>query len=463
MSDAMLQALREAVGNSKVHTDHDMTVFLARDAMHPQRLPEGIAVVRPLCVVCPENTLEVAAIVRLADAYHTPVIPMGGGSGLMGGATSVVPGIVLDLRGLKKVHIRPADRMADTGAGVTINELNQAAAPHGLMCGHDPWTVAVATVGGTIGTNSLGYLGGKYGAMGDQVLGVEVVLPTGDILYTRAVEKSSTGPALHRLFIGAEGCLGIVTRATLRLFPLPQERVLQGWTFQHFATGFAAINALLAAGLRPGLLEFGDQNPTPDNAPPATLFVSYEGPRRVAQAEAEEAAALCEQHHGHLLPQHQVQEFWDHRHDLGDAYAAARRARNPWYRRRPPLDYMHVALPPSAVLAYRQQCLERLARRGLHINQTGLWGHAGLFSIVYTGSDVPRLAEAQGELLMLCQDLQGSMEYCHGVGVRLAPLMAREHGVGLEILKRLKQSLDPQGVLNPGKLALDESGAALVD
>jgi alkyldihydroxyacetonephosphate synthase len=267
---------------------------------------------------------------------------------------------------------------------------------------------------------------------------------------------------LHRLFVGAEGCFGIVTRATLRLFPLPQERVLQGWRFRDFATGFAAIDALLAAGLRPGLLDFGDQNPTPENDPPATLFVSYEGPRRVAQAEAEAGAALCKQHHGRLLPQRQVQEFWEHRHDTGNAYAEARKDRTLWHRRRPPLDYMHVALPPSAVLAYRRQCLSLLASRGLHINHTGLWGYAGLFSIAYSGGELPVLAGVQPELLTLCQDLHGSMEYCHGVGARLAPLMAREHGVGLEVLRRLKQSLDPQGILNPGKLALDESGPAPV-
>lgn len=457
MSDTILHALRNVIDASRVCTDQDTARFLARDALHPQRLPHAVAPVQPLCVVRPNSTDEVAAVVRVAHTYRTPVIPMGGGSGLMGGATSIVPGIVLDVRGLQGIAIRAADRMAEVGAGVTMNELNSAAAPHGLMCGHDPWTVAVATVGGTIGTNSLGYLGGKYGAMGDQVLGVEVVLPNGDILHTRGVEKSSTGPALHRLFIGAEGCLGIVTTATLRLFPVPQERLLQGWSFADFATGFGAINALLMTGVRPGLLEFGDQDPTPENDPPATLFVSFEGARRVAQAEAEEVASICKEHHGRLLPLRQVQNFWTHRHDLGNAYAAARQGMQSWSPRRPPLDYLHVALPPSAVLAYRRQCLDLLAGYGLHINQTGLWGHAGLFSSVFTGGDIPLLAKANHQLLMLCQDLQGSMEYCHGVGARLAPLMAREHGVGLEVLRHLKHSLDPQGILNPGKLALHET------
>jgi FAD/FMN-containing dehydrogenase len=455
MSDVILNALREVMDSSRICTDHDVVTFLACDALHAERLRQGAALAQPLCVVRPQSTPEVAAVVRLANTYRIPVIPMGGGSGLMGGAVSLVPGLVLDLGGLKEVSVRLADRMVDAGAGVTIHDLNQAAAPHGLMCGHDPWTVAVATVGGTISTNSLGYLGGKYGAMGDQVLGVEVVLPTGEVVRTRAVEKSSTGPALHRLFIGAEGCFGIVTRATLRLFPLPEERLLQGWEFPDFATGFAAINALLGAGLRPGLLEYGDQEPTLAYDPPAELMVSYEGPRRVAHAEAQEATSICERHQGQRLPEHDVQHFWEQRHAVGNAYAEARAQGKSWHRQRPSLDYLHVALPPSAVLSYRRQCLELLARRGLQVRQTGLWDHAGLFSLLYLGGDVTLLADTHRALLMLCQDLQGSMEYCHGVGVRLASLMAREHGAGLALLRRLKQSLDPQGVLNPGKLALD--------
>src|SRR5262249_45197184 len=172
--NALLKALYETIAPARVYTDQQTLSVLARDALHPGRLP-GWSVAQPLCVVRPEHTAEVAAVIRFATLHRLPIIPVGGGSGLMGGAASVVPGLVLDLRGLQEIHIRPADRMAEAGAGVTIQALNQAAAPHGLMCAHDPWTVAVATVGGTIGTNSLGYLGGKYGAMGDQGHGGEAV------------------------------------------------------------------------------------------------------------------------------------------------------------------------------------------------------------------------------------------------------------------------------------------------
>ncbi len=456
--DEIVQILREAIEPAMIATDTDTRVFMARDALHPSRLPAGEPV-QPLCVVRPRCTDDVASVLRVANAAKCPVIPVGGGSGLMGGASSVIPGIVLDLRQLQKIEIRAADRMADVGAGVTIKALNEAAEPHGLMCGHDPWTVAVATVGGTISTNSLGYLGGKYGAMGDQVLGLEAVLPTGEVIRTRAVEKASTGPALHPLLVGAEGCFGVITQAVLRLVPLPQTRLLQAWTFRDFASGFEAINDVLSAGIRPGLLDYGDDEPSTAHDPPCTLMVSYEGPKAVAQAEAEAAAMLCQRHRGQLRPHREAERFWQERHASGDAYARARAAGKPWDRQRPRFDYLHVALPPSAVLTYRRQCLELLAQHKCQVHQTGLWDHAGLFSLSYSvGADASR-DDIHRALLSACQDLDGAMEYCHGVGTRLAGLMSREHGVGLDVLRSLKHGLDPNGILNPGKLALTDAAA----
>jgi len=448
----MLEAITALLGPSRVRTDGPSLVTMASDALHPSRLPGGAAPARPLCVADPRSAAEVQEIVRLANRHRVPVIPLGGGSGLMGGAASVAPGVVLDLRGLAEVCIRPADRMAEAGAGATIAVLNAAAEPHGLMCGHDPWTLSVATVGGTIATNSLGYLGGKYGAMGDQVLGLEAVLPSGEMFSTRAVEKSSTGPGLHRLFIGAEGCFGVVTRATVRLFPIPQARLLEGWEFDDFAAGFEAIDALLRAAVRPGLLEFGDDDPNAGHDPPASLYLSYEGPEAVACAESQVGQEICRQNGGRALHPSEVQDFWDQRHASGDAYAAARRAGQ--RRGQPQVDYVHVALPPGKVLSYRRESLKFLAERGFNVHQTGLWAHAGLFSLVYSGGDPAETIAAHERLLLMAQDAGGAMEYCHGVGLRLAPLMSREHGSGLAVLQRVKRQLDPNAIMNPAKLGL---------
>ena len=449
---SVLEALATRFGPSRVRTDEALLAMMACDALHPSRLPAGAAPARPLCVVEPLCTSEVQAVLRLANRHRVAVIPLGGGSGLMGGAASVTPAVVLDLRRMAEVCVRPADRMAEAGAGATLAAVNAAAGLHGLMCGHDPWTLSVATVGGTIATNSLGYLGGKYGAMGDQVLGLEAVLPSGEAVATRAVEKSSTGPGLHRLFIGAEGCFGVVTRATIRLFPIPPARLFEGWEFTDFGAGFEAIEALLQAGIRPGLLEFGDDDPNAGHDPPASLYLSYEGPAAVASAEAGVGRDICRQIGGRGLRPTEVQDFWDRRHASGDAYARARQAGQ--RRSRPEVDYVHVALPPGQVLPYRRECLEFLSSRGFHVHQTGLWAHAGLFSLVYAGGSTADSLEAHERLLVMAQDAGGAMEYCHGVGLRLAPLMSREHGTGLALLRRLKQELDPNAIMNPGKLGL---------
>ena len=446
----MLEAITALLGRSRIRTDEASLSLLAGDALHPSRLPAGTGPARPLCVVDPRSTVEVQEVVRLANTYRVPVIPLGGGSGLMGGASSVTPAVVLDLCRLSEVCIRPEDRMAEAGAGATIAALNASAEPHGLICGHDPWTVSVATVGGTIATNSLGYLGGKYGSMGDQVLGLEAVLPSGEVVVTRAVEKSSTGPGLHRLFIGAEGCFGVVTRATLRLFPDPQARLLEGWEFADFTSGFEAVQALLQAAVRPGLLEFGDDDPNARYDPPASLYLSYEGPEAVARAEAQIGQETCRQYGGRLLDSSEVQDFWSQRHASGDAYGRARRAGQ--RRARPEIDYVHVALPPSAVLRYRSESLKLLASGGFHVHQTGLWGHAGLFSLVYSGGNTADPGKVHERLLEMAQEAGGAMEYCHGVGLRLAPFMGREHGSGLEVMRRLKRELDPHFIMNPGKL-----------
>jgi len=445
-------AIAARLGASRVRTDEASLAVMACDALHPSRLPGGTAPARPLCVVDPRCAAEVQEVMRLANRHRVPVIPLGGGSGLMGGAASVTPGVVLDLRRLAEVRIRPADRMAEAGAGATIAALNAAAEPHGLMCGHDPWTLSVATVGGTIATNSLGYLGGKYGAMGDQVLGLEAVLPCGELVSTRAVEKSSTGPGLHRLFIGAEGCFGVVTKAAIRLFPIPRARLLEGWEFDDFSAGFAAIDALLRAAVRPGLLEFGDDDPDAGHDPPASLYLSFEGPEAVACAEAQVGQEICRQQGGRALHPSEVQDFWDQRHASGDAYAASRRAGQ--RRGRPQVDYVHVALPPGRVLSYRRESLNFLASRGFRVHQTGLWAHAGLFSLVYSGGNPADTIQAHERLLRMAQDADGAMEYCHGVGLRLAPLMSREHGSGLAVLQRVKRELDPNAVMNPAKLGL---------
>jgi len=444
------QILLDPAGVEEVSWD-----ALSERRVHPLKRPQ---VRRPLCVIFPASTAEVRAIVLLANSEKIPIVPYGGGSGLMGGALSVQPGIVLDLKRLNGIlEIDVEARMARAQAGVVLESLEKKLNEKGLILGHDPWTLPVATVGGAISTNSLGYRGAQYGSMGDQVLGLEVVLPNGEILRTRPVSKSSTGINLKHLFVGGEGCFGIITEATLRVFPEPEKRSLHAFGFASFEEGFAAIQKIFSRGLRPALLDFGDDAAKAREG--AILFLGLEGRKEIVEAEERLTVAICEEG-GKRLPRHEAERFWRDRHVIAHHFMHNRRRRRE--RSGDPIirDWIHVALAASQVLPFRKAAMEIIANRGVSLQESGLWTQPELFSmrLAIEGGDGDGaqliLEDTVDELLRLVQKFGGSMEYCHGVGVKLASLMAEEHGYGLEVMGQIKKILDPSNIMNPGKLGL---------
>ena len=428
---------------------------LSEGRIHPLR---GLDTNSPACAVCPGSVDEVRRIVLLANEEKIPIVPYGGGSGLMGAALSVTPGIVVDLRRMNQVlEIDVGARCARVQAGIVLETLDQRLTEENFILGHDPWTLPVATVGGAISTNSVGYRAGVYGSMGEQVLGLEAVMANGEILRKRAVPRSSTGPDLRLLLIGGEGCFGIVTEATLKIFPKPEMRVLRTLFFESFEPGFEAIQKLFAAGLRPALLDFGDDD---ENRHGAVLYLAFEGAAEIVPAEDRLATDLLLRSGGKQLPIREAETFWHNRHAIARRFLANRsqqreRGRDGFHR-----DWIHVALPASKVLAFRRAAMVIIEQRGVDLHESGLWIQPELFSmrlgIEDHGQNQAQLALQQtvDELLKLAHEIGGSMEYTHGVGVKLAPFMLKEHGYGLEIMRGIKKMLDPNNIMNPGKMAL---------
>ncbi len=419
----------------------------------------------PLAVVRPANAQDVARVLALASEAGVSVVAYGAGTGLMGGARSrETQGIVLDTVHLNSIDVQSGDRLVWAGSGAILEHVDAALLQHGFCLGHDPWTFPVATVGGTLSTNSLGYKGGRYGGMGAQAIALEVALPDGTLFRTRAVRRHSAGPDLARLFIGAEGTLGVITAAALQAQPLPERQELRAYNFDTFDAGFAAIDAMAALGLRPSLLDYGEEHasPWPDLASredePPLLYVGFEGFSEEIEASLQRATAIIDANGGRKLPRERAHEFWDRRHVVAQRFARGkRRDRN---IRGPDVafDYIHVSLPPSKVIEFKDYCHEVSAREGVGLLECGLWTAPDFFSAVFVLPTAhgghERLGGVIDGLLMRVQDLGGSMEYVHGAGLRLAHLMPREHGAGFEVLQRIKQALDPDGVLNPGKLGL---------
>jgi alkyldihydroxyacetonephosphate synthase len=455
--------LQRSIGPARVTIDSEKLDELSWDALsagrlHPKHQPQLAA---PLCAVAPASTEDVRRVVVLASAEKIPLVPYGGGSGLMGGALSIRPSIVVDLRAMNRiVEVDIEARSARAQSGVVLEALDQRLNEQGFILGHDPWTVPVATLGGAIATNSVGYRAGAYGSMGAQVLGLEVVLANGEILRTRAVEKSSAGINLNALFIGAEGCFGIITEASIRIFPKPEARLLHALHFESFETGYRAIREMFSQGLRPALLDFGDS----DDHNGALLYLGFEGMRERTIAEAARALSLCLARGASALPQAEAERFWRERHAVARRFLSNRRERRERGKDGVYRDWIHVALPASKVLPFRKAAIEIIERRGVRLHESGLWIQPELFSMPLTiegdahhndGRDAQWVLEdTVEELLRLVQQMGGSMEYTHGVGVKLAPLMAAELGYGLEILRQIKKALDPNDIMNPGKMAL---------
>ena len=348
----------------------------ASDAVRPNRLGMDTAhrAVAPSWVVWPQTVDQVQGLLQLANQERVPLVPYGGGTGLMGGALPVEAGIMVDFGRMNRIRaVSREDRSVTAEAGTVLKDLDQTLEPHGLMLGHDPWTYGVATVAGTISTNSLGYRGGYYGSMGEQVMGVEVVLPDGSLVTTKALPKFSTGLALAQLFIGTEGCYGIITAATLKTFPLPERRSLHYLRFPDFAAGFKAIQGMYDLGLTPMLMEYGEDFPMP--APAASrvadvsgeteLYLGFEGFSELVDAQVQRARALCASHGGVEGDRDEAERFWNERHRSAERFVQQRAETGlaPYLQAQqggPAMDYLHVTVPAGRVLAYRRRIVQVL-------------------------------------------------------------------------------------------------------
>ena len=459
----LIESLTRLLGQANVSTlERDLDRYSA-DALAPSRAyksPEAFQKIADV-VVFPRSVQQVVDVVRMASTHKIPIVPYGGGTGVMGAALPVQGGIVIDLKGLNKVlDVDPIDMTALVEAGVILEDLVTILESHGMMPGHDPWSVPIATVGGAISTNGVGYRAASYGPMGDQVLGLEVVLPDGRILNTRSVPKYSAGPNLNHLFIGSEGAFGIITKATLKVFRLPEDRSFATVGFDSFDRGFEAVAEMFALGLRPTLVDL-TEDIGPNDETSVHLYLMYEGYKEGVAAQKSRSLQVCTSFGGNDLGEAETLEYWKTRHESGDRYRTEmlnepRSVR--WQNRGRGFDYLHTAIPISRVLEYRRRCHEIFSQHGMKVIEYAIWTEPELFSmlVVPDGTVGPNSPHHRGEVvdevLSLAQDMGGTMEYCHGVGVKLAHLLPREVGVGYTVSKVIKQAIDPHNIMNPGKL-----------
>jgi FAD/FMN-containing dehydrogenase len=443
--------LHDLLPPDRILTGDRILTAYRRDMLAPwQVFPMPSGGWMPKAVVRPISTEEVSAVMSSGLA----VLPWGGGTNLVGACSAMHGEVLMDLSLMNRVLEIRAER-ARVQAGATLASVERAAKRRGLMLGHDPWTVDYATVGGAIGTDGVGYLAPLCGPMSRLVLGLTAVLADGTIVSKRPARKTSTGFNLASLFAGTEGTLAILTEAALQLRPLPEVRELRAYSFSDFASGFRAACEIVQTG--PSVLDlvegFEDGMryfPIRDYDPQPTLYLAFEGVREIVAAQIRAAERRLKK--AKRLPPKHAREYWDSRHDIAKMAVESRSKPRP-FMQGIRFDYLHVALPLDQVLNYRAAVLKLFRSRRVLPVEDGVWVHPELYSLAFLRprqndeQDTRELREALDQALRLAQTMGGSMEYVHGVGAKLGHLLPDKHGAALDVYRRIKKALDPEGRL----------------
>ncbi|MET7772352.1 FAD-linked oxidase C-terminal domain-containing protein [Nocardia sp. NPDC005366] len=414
----------------------------------------------PRAVVRATGTADVVATLRWAHEHRVPVVPRGAGSGLSGGATAVDGGIVLSTERMRDITVDPVTRTAVAQPGLLNVEVKRAVAEHGLWYPPDPSSFEICSIGGNAATNAGGLCCVKYGVTADYILGMEVVLADGTAVRLGGPRlKDSAGLSLTKLFVGSEGTLGVITEVTLRLLPA-QPR--QSTVVATFATVTAATEAILAitGALRPSMLEFMDavainavedeMRMGLDRSAAALLVARSDAPGEFAAREAESMVAACEKAGASEV-------FHTEDPEEGEAFTAARRFAIPAVERIGPLLLEDVGVPLPR-LGDLVTGIAAIARRNDVV--VSVIAHAGDGNthplIVHDPTDAANTARAHrafGEIMELAIELGGTITGEHGVGrLKKAWLPAQLGPDVMALTQRVKDALDPRGILNPGSI-----------
>ncbi|RDI42120.1 glycolate oxidase [Nocardia mexicana] len=412
----------------------------------------------PSALVRPATTQQVSTVLKWADEHRVAVVPRGAGTGLSGGATAQNGALLLSTERMREITVDPVTRTAVVQPGLLNAEVKRAVAEHGLWYPPDPSSFEICSIGGNAATNAGGLCCVKYGVTTDYVLGMQVVLADGTAVRLGGPRlKDSAGLSLTKLFVGSEGTLGVITELTLRLLPAqpPQSTVVATFT-----TLTAATEAILAvtARLRPSMLEFMDSvaiNAVEDElrmgldrSAAGLLVARSDAPGKYAAEEAATIVSACETAGA-------AEVFSTEDPEEGEAFAAARRFAIPAVERKGTLLLEDVGVPLPRLGELVTGIAEIAARRDVLVSVIAHAGDGNTHPlIVHDPSDADESARAQqafGEIMDLAIALGGTITGEHGVGRLKKAWLPDQLGPDVMALtRRVKDALDPHGILNPG-------------
>jgi glycolate oxidase len=453
-----IERLKGIVGDDGVkHNPADLYVYGSDASVHSAT---------PSAVVRPQTVEEVQALLRYANSERIPVIARGAGSGACGHTVPIQGGIVMDMRRMNRIlAIRPADVLCKVQPGVVCDDLNKALQPYGLWFPSAPESGRIATIGGTIANSGSGVRAVKYGTIRDYVLGMKVVLASGDLATFGAdTPAQASGYQLDRLMVGSEGTLGVVVEATLLLRHLPRFRAMGVAKFNKLENAGETISDIVASEVMPSLLELVDDvaitalNKTLNmNLPQVEAIVLYECDGRLKEAvdyDLETIKEICERHHAFGIEMSSDPKEMDRIYGGRKKLFAALSRYKDGFACTSLADDMAV---PSSKIAECARKIHEIGERN-HVVMTA-YGHCGEgvlhTKILMDATKKEQWEDARravDEVYEYVRSVGGTTSGEHGIAISKAPSWKKEKADSLHVMRAIKAALDPNNILNPGKL-----------
>ena len=456
--------LIEIVGEKNVSTDEiDIFAYTKDSTMIGYNwILEGKVAGLADYIIWPETVEQISEILKFANQEKIPVIPYGEGSGVMGGAIPIRGGIIIDMKKFNKIiEINDNDLTVTVETGMNGMNFERFLNAKGFTGGHIPQSLYMSSVGGWIAHRAAGQFSTKYGKIEDIILGMEVVLPQGEIINFKPIVRAATGPQLNKLFIGNEGTLGIVTKATLKIWPYPKKRALISYAFPTFEDSLEATRHILREQIYPAVIRIYDAEETKRHFPDVeeatdkvmVVFVC-EGNEKLVNLEEEITKEICEKNSGISCGEQPVEHWFDTRFDVTGTSAS------------PPnkltFDTIEIAVSwDNAAKLFHHVIETANEERGLifftahvsHFYPNGVGMYFTFLGVeVGEQTNFDLYKDVWNKTMKAVIEAGGSIAHHHGIGINRSNWMDAEWGKSMEVLRKFKKVLDPNNILNPGKV-----------
>jgi alkyldihydroxyacetonephosphate synthase len=473
---SIIKGLEKIVGTRNVITDKSETDCQAVDVWWITRflMYRGKNTPQPIAIVFPDNKEQIVSIVKFCNLNKIPIVPRGGGAGDSGGSIAVKGGIIVDTKKMDRIlKINEKSLTVYVQPGILQKHLEEYLNRRGYTMNHFPASFNTSTLGGFISTNGTGILSSKYGKLIDMVHQIEVVLPNGNIFKSLPVNHHSTGPDFSKLFIGAEGTLGIITEVLCKIYALPEKRTFLSFLLPNFRDGIEVGRKIMMSGLKPCIMRFYDEKDTAHilknqynmKGKGCFLMVGFDGLKEIVDIQAMLARKIISKNKSKELGDEVAWSWWNNR--LRSYY--------------PPLDYVceeWMTAVMDTIAPY--ECIEKIYWAMKSVVEDGFKKYGAVFhahlshwydwgTSIYPTFLIKNVPEDNSEanrlykkILSACVDVSikngGIVNEHHGIGLRLSKFIEVVYGKeSFDFVKRIKKALDPNNIMNPGKLGLGDT------